>query len=340
MQQLLANLPALVALLFVLALLAFAGITIGPRFLIRRIAGLVFVLFGVTFVVFILGYFSPGSPVLVQCGEKCTVVEAQKLIVLYHLDEPWYQQYGRFLNDLLHFDLGVSFASRGRTVWSILQNGVPLSAQIGIEALAFQLLVGVPVGIIAAVRRGSRFDTTSMALSLIFYATPAFVFIPIYELTNVLLQQAHIPHLQNAWDFGDPLRFVAPVSILALLGLGFFARLTRTTMLDVLGQDFIRTARAKGLVERVVIVRHALRNALVPLVTAIGPSVAFVVGGAFFVEVLLNVPGIGNIAVTSIGNKDMPVVQGTVMLVAVAVAVMNLVVDMVYGLLDPRIKVQ
>jgi ABC-type dipeptide/oligopeptide/nickel transport system permease component len=132
---------------------------------------------------------------------------------------------------------------------------------------------------------------------------------------------------------------VGPIGLLTLLGLGFYARLTRTTMLEVLEQDYVRTARAKGLQERVVIVRHAFRNAMVPLVTALGPAVAFVVGGAFFTETLFQIPGIGFLAVASIGNKDMPTVQGTVLLVAVAVALMNLVVDLVYGILDPRIKV-
>ena len=121
--------------------------------------------------------------------------------------------------------------------------------------------------------------------------------------------------------------------------MGFYARLTRTTMLEVLGQDYVRTARAKGLSERVVVYRHAFRNSLVPLVTAIGPAMAFIVGGAFFTETLFNIPGIGFMAVSAIQTKDMPVVQGTVMIVAAAVAVMNLIVDVVYGILDPRIKV-
>lgn len=340
MEQLLANIPAIIALLVVLALFAYAGVRIGLRFLLQRIAGLVFVLVGVTFIVFVLGLLSPGSPVLSQCGPKCTPQAAEALIRLYHLDDPWYQQYFRFMNDLLHFDLGISFASRGRHVWDILKSGVPLSAEIGLTALFFQLLVGIPVGVLAAVRNGSRFDTGSMSLALIFVAVPTFLTIPIFQVSNVLLYQQHLPHLQSSWSAEDPLRFVAPVILLALLGMGFYARLTRTTMLEVLGQDYIRTARAKGVKERVVVYRHGLRNALVPLVTAIGPSIAFVVGGAFFTETLFNIPGIGNIAVSSVGAKDMPVVQGTVILVAVAVAVMNLVVDVVYGLLDPRIKVQ
>jgi ABC-type dipeptide/oligopeptide/nickel transport system permease component len=139
--------------------------------------------------------------------------------------------------------------------------------------------------------------------------------------------------------WGNPQNVIAPVTVLAFVGFGFYARLTRTTMLDTLNQDYIRTARAKGLRERTVVFRHAFRNALVPLVTAIGPALAFVVGGAFFTEYLFQIPGIGFLAVTAIQTKDMPVVQATVILVALAVALMNLVVDVVYGILDPRIKV-
>jgi ABC-type dipeptide/oligopeptide/nickel transport system permease component len=153
-----------------------------------------------------------------------------------------------------------------------------------------------------------------------------------------VLSKNGLPYLPvSGW--GTPVQIIAPVVILALIGMGFFSRLTRTTMLEVLGQDYVRTARAKGLRERVVVYRHAFRNTLVPLVTALGPAIAFVVGGAFFTEALFNIPGIGFMAVNAISSKDMPVVQGTVIIVAAAVAIMNLVVDVAYGILDPRIKV-
>lgn len=332
------NLPVLIVLLAFIAIFLYAGVRIGPRFVIRRLAGLIFVLLGVTFVVFILGYLSPGTAIDSLCGQGCTPLRLQELQHLYGLDLPWYEQYGNFLNNLLHFDLGLSFSQRGQTVLNILGNGVPISAQIGLTAVALQVIVGVPIGILAAVRSGSRIDTSSMAAALILFALPTFVVIPFYQLLMVFLAQRNLPSLPvSGW--GDPIDFFAPVVILALVGLGFYARLTRTTMLDVLHQDYVRTARAKGLRENVVIYRHAFRNALVPLVTAIGPAVAFVVGGAFFTEVLFNIPGIGLAAVNAIGNKDMPVVQGTTIIVAIAVVVMNLIVDISYGLLDPRIKV-
>ncbi|HLZ23394.1 MAG TPA: ABC transporter permease [Ktedonobacterales bacterium] len=339
MDQILSSLPALIVLVAFLAILAYAGIRVGPQFLIRRIAGLVFVLLGVTFIVFILGYFSPGTAIDGLCGQHCTLQNLANLQHVYGLDLPWYKQYGNFLSDLLHFNLGLSFQQRGQTVLSILGSGIPLSASVGLPAVILQVLIGVPLGILAAVRAGSRvFDTSNMSVSLILLALPTFVVIPFYQLLMVFLSLHNLPSGPISYS-GALTDLIAPIILLALAGMGYFARLTRTTMLDVLNQDYVRTARAKGLTERVVIYRHAFRNALNPLVTAIGPSLAFIVGGAFFTEFLFNIPGIGLAAVNSISAKDMPTVQGTTIIVALAVVVMNLVVDLVYGLLDPRVKV-
>ncbi len=337
MGALLSSLPAVVAVLVLIGLFAYAGYRIGPRFLIQRLAGLIFVLTGITFVTFILGYVSPGSPVDTLCGSKCTLDLIRRLEHKYGLDLPWYTQYGHYLNNLLHFDLGLSYSPTGQSVWDVLRRGVPISVQIGVTALALQLFLGIPFGVIAATRAGSRFDTSAMGTALVFYALPTFIVIPFFQLFDTLLA-VHGVHILPVSGWGSFEDIIAPVGILMLVGFGYYARLTRTTMLDTLSQDYVRTARAKGLRERVVVFRHAFRNALVPLVTAIGPALAFVVGGAFFTETLFNIPGIGYIAVSSIQTKDMPVVQGTVILVAIAVAVMNLFVDVVYGILDPRIK--
>lgn len=337
MAQLFSNAPEVIAVLLLIAIFVFGGIRLGPRFVVRRLAGLIFVLFGVTFVTFILGYITPGSAVDLLCN-KCTPDRYAALYHLYGLDQPWYVQYGTFLNHLLHFDLGLSFQQRGQRVLDVMGSGIPVSAQLGLTALVFQVLIGVPIGIFAAVRSGSRLDTISMSTMLIFFALPTFVTIPFFQLAMVALSLHDLPYLPvSGW--GQPINMIAPIGLLTLLGMGFYARLTRSTMLEVLGQDYVRTARAKGLRERVVVWRHAFRNSLVPLVTALGPAVAFVVGGAFFTEFLFQIPGIGFEAVNAIQAKDMPVVQGTVMVVAVAVAVMNLVVDIAYGVLDPRIKV-
>jgi ABC-type dipeptide/oligopeptide/nickel transport system permease component len=338
LSALLSSLPAVVAVLVMVGLVAYGGYRVGVRFLIQRLAGLVFVLFGITFITFILGYVSPGSPVQTLCGSKCTLDLVRRLEHKFSLDLPWYTQYGHYINNLLHFDLGLSYSPGGQTVWQILQRGVPISIELGVLALLVQLLIGIPFGVIAATRAGSRFDTSAMSFALICFALPTFIVIPFFQLFDTLLATNGI-HVLPVSGWGTWQQIIAPVGLLAFVGFGYYARLTRTTMLDTLSQDYVRTARAKGLRERVVTFRHAFRNALVPLVTAIGPALAFVVGGAFFTETLFNIPGIGNIAVNSIQQKDMPVVQGTVIIVAVAVAIMNLFVDVVYGLLDPRIKV-
>jgi ABC-type dipeptide/oligopeptide/nickel transport system permease component len=339
MDGLLSNLPALIVLVAFLAILAYTGIHVGPQFLIRRLAGLVFVIFGVTFVVFILGYLSPGSAIDGLCGNKCTLSVLSQLQHLYGLDKPWYEQYGSFIGGLLHGDLGLSFQQRGQTVLDIMGSGIPISAQLGLPAVILQVVIGVPLGILAAVRAGSRvFDTSNMGVSLILLSLPTFVIIPFYQLLMIFLDQHGLPSGPIAYS-GAGTDLIAPIILLGLAGMGYFARLTRTTMLDVLNQDYVRTARAKGLTERVVVYRHAFRNALNPLVTAIGPSLAFIVGGAFFTEFLFNIPGIGLAAVTAIGAKDMPTVQGTTIVVALAVVIMNLVVDLTYGILDPRVKV-
>ncbi len=344
MTQLFSNLTTVVILLALLAFFVYTGIRVGPAFLIKRLAGLAFVLLGVSFITFLLVYLGAGpngeGAVLIQCGQHCTADVVRNLENFYHLRDPWYQQYGAFLNRLVHFDLGYSFISRERSVWSILRNGVPISVQLQLMNYSVQLLIGVPVGIFAALRAGSRFDTFSSGASLLFFAIPTYLLIVFYFILTVFLATHHLPHLPTSgWDGPFSLYAIAPVTVLALIGTAYFLRLTRTSMLEVLSQDYIRTARAKGLRERVVVFKHGFRNAMIPLVTALGPALALSVSGAFFTESLFNIPGIGLITVGAIATKDLPVIQGTVVIAATAVVVMNLVADVVYGILDPRIKV-
>jgi ABC-type dipeptide/oligopeptide/nickel transport system permease component len=342
--QLLSNLPALIALLAVLAFLVYTGVRVGPSFLIRRLAGLVFVALGVSFITFILAFWGAGRngelAVIAQCGNRCTPDLLAHLEDFYHLRDPWYQQFAEFLNRVIHGSLGYSYANRERAVNDILASGVPISVTLQLENYAVQVLLGVPIGIIAALRAASRFDTTVNGISLLFYALPSYLLIVFFDIVTVYLAQHNLPHLPvSGWNGPFALTAVAPVTILAAIGIAYLIRLTRTSMLEVLGQDYIRTARAKGLRERVVIFRHGFRNAMIPLVTALGPLLAYSVSGAFFTETLFQIPGIGYAAVQSITSKDLPVLQGTVLIGAIAVVVMNLVADVVYGILDPRIKV-
>jgi ABC-type dipeptide/oligopeptide/nickel transport system permease component len=320
-----------------LGLLVLAGFRLGARFLVRRLVGLVFVVIGVTFITFIMGFFAPGNAVYTQLGQHYTKEAYDQLTHFYGLDLPWYQQYINFLGRLLHFDLGHSYINDADTVWTILQRYVPASAQLGVSGVVLAVLVGVPTGVIAAVRARTRVDSALQGIALVLYALPSFVLIPLYDLVMVWLHSQDLPSLAvSGWGTLDTM--IAPIVIFSASIFAYYVRLTRASMLEVLGQDYVRTARAKGIRERAVIWRHAFRNALIPLLTAIGPALAFAVVGVFIVEVLFNIPGIGTETVAAITQRDFPVVQGTVILLSVSIVFMNLVTDVAYGFADPRIK--
>ncbi|HET8909559.1 MAG TPA: ABC transporter permease [Ktedonobacterales bacterium] len=339
MNTLFSDLAGVIIILVVVASLGLASLRLGLRFLVRRLVGLVFVVLGVTFITFIMGYFAPGNAAYTQLGQHYTKEAYAQLTRFYGLDLPWYQQYGNFLGRLLHFDLGYSYINDADTVWTILQRYVPASAQLGVGGVVLAVLVGVPTGVIAAVRARTRVDSTLQGIALVLYALPSFVIIPIYDLAMVWLHTQGLPSLAvSGW--GTPDTMIAPIVIFGASIFAYYVRLTRSSMLEVLRQDYVRTARAKGLDERYVIWRHAFRNALIPLLTAIGPALAFAVVGVFVVEVLFNIPGIGTETVSAITQRDFPVVQGTVILLAVAIVLMNLLTDVAYGFADPRIKAE
>src|ERR1051326_2521962 len=288
-----------------------------------------------------MGYFAPSDPVTALCGLHCTPAVHARIAHTYGLDLPWYEQYWNFVSKALRGDFGTSFTSEGQSVASVIGPSLLVSVQLGLMAFVLQLLVGIPVGILAALKRNTWFDTTSMGSMLFLFAIPTFVIIPLYQLLMIFFVQRFNldtpPLPTSGWDGGIEFK-VMPVVILAAGGVGYFARLTRTVMLEVLGQDYVRTARSKGLRERIVIYVHAFRNALLPLLTVIGPSLAFIVNGAFVVETLMVVPGIGFISVNSVTTRDWPIVQATVMLLALAVVVMNFLTDIAYSIVDPRIR--
>lgn len=311
------------------------------QFLIKRALGLIFILFGVTFITFIMGYLAPGSPITSLCGLHCTPDVRARLEHFYGLDLPWYQQYWNYITNALRGNFGLSFESQGQTVTQVIAPGLLVSAQLGLSAFVLTLLIGIPVGIFAALKRNTWMDTLSMGTMLLFFALPTFVVIPLYQLLMIFFVEKFnldSPPLPTAGWSGGIQYQIMPAIILAMTAIGFYARLTRTVMLEVLGQDYVRTARAKGLRERIVIYVHALRNAMLPLLTVIGPSLAVVVTGAFVVETLMVVPGIGFITVNSITTRDWPIVQATVMLLALAVVIMNFLTDIAYSIVDPRVR--
>lgn len=317
------------------------------QFFLKRFIGLVFVIIGVTFITFIMGYFGPNDPIIGLLGQHFSRTEYLQLKHAYGLDLPWYQQYYNYLAHLVQFQFGLSYQYKDRDVWDILKDGVPVSLELGLWALLLQLLVGVPLGILSALRANTWIDTTNMGIMLALYALPVFVLGVLIQVLIVYLDQ-HAGLQWPASNWGNPWQYswsdiqfkLFPILVYAATGLAYFARLSRNSMLEVLRQDYVRTARAKGLVERVVINRHAFRNALIPLVTVLGFSIGFLVAGAFFVEHIFNIPGIAEITLSSVTNGDYPVIQATTVLLAVAVVLGNLLSDLLYTVVDPRIKAE
>lgn len=307
------------------------------RAIFRRLLSLLFVLFSVTFLTFIVSYLAPGDPILNMMGGRQDPVKYAFLRHLYGLDLPWYQQYFNYLGNLFHGNLGYSFKYPERPVWDLIKNGVPVSAELGLLALALSVIVGVPAGVLAALWQNTWRDTTIMSIMLALYSVPSFVIIPVVWAIDLALYNAHLPSLPVA-GWGSWQQMILPVLVLAAANVGSYARLMRNSVLEVLKQDFTRTARAKGLTIRRVIEHHVLRNALLPLLTVLGPSTAFIVTGAFVVENLFAIPGIGYLSVQSIGQRDYPVIQATTILLALAVVIMNLITDIAYTIADPRVR--
>jgi ABC-type dipeptide/oligopeptide/nickel transport system permease component len=316
------------------------------QFLVKRFIGLIFVVIGVTFITFILGYFAPGDPIREMLGNHFIPSVYISLKHSYGLDLPWYQQYWHFLTDLARFNFGLSFVTQNRPVWDILKDGVPISTELAFWALIIAILVGVPIGIISALKANTWIDTVNIGVMLVLYALPAFVLAVFAQLIIVWFDT----HTGNTWPvsgWGNPWQYtlsdlqikIVPILVFAATEAALFARLARNSMLEVLRQDYVRTARAKGMRERTVIYRHAFRNALIPLITIFGLSIGLLVTGAFFIETIFNIPGIAQVSISSISARDYPVMQATVILLAVAVVIGNLISDILYSVADPRIKV-
>lgn len=316
------------------------------RFLIKRFIGLIFILIGVTFITFILGYFAPSDPIRESLGQHFNLTIYHRLRHQFGLDLPWYQQYFNYLIQLAHFNLGTAFHPQQRPVWDILKDGVPITAELSLWGTLITLLMGIPVGILSALKANTWIDTVNMGVALILYALPLFVLAVFVQLIILWIDKTGVGWPVSGW--GDPWQYtwsdlqykIVPILIYAAAGYAYYARLTRTTMLEVLRQDYVRTARAKGLYEKSVVFRHALRNAIIPLITVVGLLFATLVSGSFIVENIFNIPGIANITVAAVFQRNYPVIQATTIMVAVAVVIGNLIADILYSIVDPRIATE
>ncbi len=305
-------------------------------YIVRRVLALVPTLFLVYTITFFLMHATPGGPW--DTGEKPLPAEVQaQLKAAYGLDKPIWQQYGDYLGKVLHGDFGPSYAQRSRTVADIIGTALPVSLQLAAAATVIAVLVGIPLGVLGAVRHNGPLDYLSGLISMIGISTPAYVVTSLL----VLLLASKLRWLPTGgWDGIFSPKAIIPALSLALYPLAVLARYTRTSMLEVLRQDYVRTARAKGIREWVVLMRHCLRNSLLPVITIAGIVLADIATGSFFVETIYQVPGIGRYFVQSISGRDYPVILGTVLLLALVVSLLNLAVDLLYPLLDPRIRVQ
>jgi ABC-type dipeptide/oligopeptide/nickel transport system permease component len=309
------------------------------RFIALRLALAVPTLLAISFLVFFAAYLSPADPVDVLVGEKASQALKDQVRHEWGLDRPPLIRYGEYLkNIVLHGDFGRSFQTR-EPVARRIARGFPNTAALALCALILSLALGVPLGIASAVYANRLFDRVAMTLALAGVAVPTFVLGPVLVLLFAVRAQ-YLPVIGFALpDRVAPQYFILPSLVLALRSMALIARLTRSAMLDVLSQDYIRTARAKGLSGGIVLFKHALKNAFPPILTVAGTTFGYLLSGSFVVETFFTIPGIGNESIRSILNRDYPVIQGMALLLAAIFVVVNLVVDILYGLLDPRARV-
>jgi ABC-type dipeptide/oligopeptide/nickel transport system permease component len=303
------------------------------KFIVRRVFWTIPVLLVVIFLTFMMMRQIGGNPFR-QSERAVTPAVQANLERKFNVDEPWYLQYVYYVKGVATFDLGPSLVVRGRTVNDIVRDHFPKSIELGLLAFLFAVVVGVPLGMIAALRHNTAVDYGAMFFSNVFHAVPSF-----------LIATLLIYYVALEWDLGLPTsgwttwkHKVLPSIALGFAPMALFARLVRGTMLETLQQDYVRTARAKGLRYRRVVALHVLRNSLIPVITAAGPLLGFIITGSFVIELIFNIPGIGQNYVESVQNRDYSVVMGLTVLLSVIVIVANLVVDILYGVLDPRTR--
>jgi oligopeptide transport system permease protein len=302
----------------------------------RRVLWMIPSLLVVFTLTFLVVHATPGSP-WDESEKPLSEAVKTNLAKQYHLDDPLPKQYVDYLLNALHGDFGPSYRSVERSVSEIVAATLPVSAQLGLLSMLFALVFGIPLGVVAALKRNTWVDVTASLVTVTGISTPPFVRVSLLVIVFALA----LPWLPTGgWEGIWDVRIIIPTVAIGLGPAALLARYTRSSLLEVLPQDYMRTARAKGLREWVVVVRHALKNALIPVVTVAGVTLANVITGAFFVERIYGVPGIGRQFVDSVTGRDYPLLLGIVLVFAVLISVVNLLVDLSYGLLDPRVRYQ
>jgi len=298
----------------------------------------------VSLLVFLAMRMLPGDPIRMLLTQNTQQQYSEEQLVQlrqeFGLDKPLMVQYLRWIGDLFRGDMGKSILSRAPVVEEIFRR-IPITLHLGLSAYVIGILLGIPAGVVCAVRRGKFIDTLVTSLSNIGITIPSF-WLGVMLIYLFGLQLKWLPVMGYTSPFDDFIlstkQLVMPVLCMALFPIAANARQTRSSMLEVMRQDYIRTAWSKGLQERLIIIRHALKNGLIPVITLSGMGLSMIIGGAVIIEQVFNIPGMGRLAVTSILNQDYPYVQGIILITATTVLLINLLVDLVYGWLDPRIR--
>lgn len=304
------------------------------RFIIRRLLITIPTILVVITITWGLIKLAPGN---FYSGEKRIPAAIEKNIrEKYGLDKPWYQQYGKTMWSIIgHLDFGTSLRYEGQSVNTIIWRSLPVSAAVGLLAYLLALVVGVTAGSIAALKQNTRWDYASMATAMLGISIPNFVLGPILVLVFSLSLYWLPP---SRWGGFPSRNLILPVLTLSALYMAYIARLTRAGMLEVLGSDYIRTARAKGLSEKDIVIKHALRGGLMPVVSFTGPALAFLLTGTVVIERIFALPGLGNYFIQASLNRDEPLIIGIVAFIAITLLFMNLLVDIAYAYLDPRVR--
>jgi peptide/nickel transport system permease protein len=309
-------------------------------YVIRRLFATIVVMAVVAFVVFLLLYLTPGDPAAILAGDAATSQDIAKIREALGLNEPFHVRFGEWVWRLLHGDLGISIFTK-LPVTQLIGQRIGPTLSLTLSTLVFSVLVAVPMGVVAAARAGRWIDRAVMGFSVGGFSLPVFVlaYILIYIFSiglEWLPVQGYRPMSEGLWQWARHL--VLPTLALGTVYIALIARMTRAAMLDVLAQDYVRTAQAKGLAPSAVLIGHALKNAAVPIVTVIGIGVGLLIGGAIVTETVFALPGVGRLTVDAILRRDYPVIQGVVLMFSAAYVLVNLAVDLSYMFFDPRIR--
>ena len=303
------------------------------KFTMKRLVYLVLVLVGVSFLVFLLLYMTPGDPVRMMLGESATPEAQAELRLELGLDDPFLVQYGRYIkNIVVHQDLGTSYSTR-RPVLDEIMTVFPNTVKLATAAIIIAVILGTFLGIVSAVRQNSLLDNAVMVLALIGTSAPIFWI----GILMIILFSVNLGWLPPS-GFGSFKQLIMPALALGMQSTAVVARMTRSSMLEVIRQAFVKPARAKGQKESVVIMKHVFRNALIPVITVVGLQFGTLLGGAMLTEVVFSIPGVGRLMIEAIKQRDFPIVQGSVLFVAACFSLVNLAVDLLYAVVDPKVS--